>query len=64
VDFVAAYDPAATWNPLEAVLRTQVALVSRIPSGLKWVGIKMWAQGCLAWTYRHRKRIADGMAMR
>jgi hypothetical protein len=64
VDFVAAYDPAATWNPLEAVLRAQSALVARIPNGLKWASIKAWAHACLAWTYRHRKRIAAGMATR
>jgi hypothetical protein len=64
VDFVAAYDPAATWNPLRAVLLAQKATVTRIPNSLKWSFLKMWAQGCLAWTYRHRGRIAAGIAMR
>jgi hypothetical protein len=62
VDFVAAYDAAATWNPLEAVLRAQSATVARLPNSLKWGFIKMWAQACLAWTYRHRKGIAAGIA--
>jgi Phosphotransferase enzyme family len=64
VDFVAAYDAAATWNPLAAVLHAQKATVSRIPNSFKWAIIKAWAQGCLAWTYRNREGIAAGIAMR
>jgi hypothetical protein len=64
VDFVAAYDPAANWNPLKAVLEVQKLSVERIPNSLKWAYIKAWAQGCLAWTYRNRKRIAAGIEMR
>jgi hypothetical protein len=63
-DFVAAYDAAATWNPLKAVLEAQKASVARIPNSLKWTYIKAWAQACLSWTYRNRKRIAAGIAMR
>jgi hypothetical protein len=64
VDFVAAYDAAATWNPLRAVLEAQKACVAGIPSSFKWAIVKAWAQGCLAWTYRNRGRIAAGIAMR
>jgi hypothetical protein len=64
VDFVAAYDAAATWNPLEAVLRAQSATVARLPNSFRWAFIKAWAQSCLGWTYRHRKGIAAGIAMR
>lgn len=65
VDFVAAYDAAATWNPLAAVIRAQHTVVNRIPSSsLKWAGVKTWAQGCLAWTWRNREGIAAGIAAR
>jgi Phosphotransferase enzyme family len=64
VDFVSAYDAAATWNPLEAVLQAQYATVARIPNSFKWANIKAWAQACLAWTYRNREGIAAGIAMR
>lgn len=64
VDFVAAYDAAATWNPLAAVLQAQKATVAQIPNNFKWMFIKAWAQSCLAWTYRHRERIAAGIARR
>jgi hypothetical protein len=64
VDFVAAYDPAATWNPLRAVLEAQKACVDRIPNSFRWALIKAWAKGCLGWTYRHRGRIAAGIAGR
>jgi Phosphotransferase enzyme family len=64
VDFVAAYDAAATWNPLVAVLQAQKATVGQIPNSVKWAFIRAWAQGCLAWTYRHREGIAAGIAMR
>lgn len=64
VDFVAAYDPAAAWNPLEAVLRAQKTTVARIPNSLKWSAVKAWAHACLSWTWRHRDRIAAGIAMR
>ena len=64
VDFVAAYDAAATWNPLKAVLQAQKACVARIPNSFKWTVIKAWAQACLAWTYRNRERIAAGIATR
>ena len=64
VDFVAAYQAAATWNPLEAVLQAQYALVARIPNSFKWAFIKAWAQACLARTVRNRERIAAGIAMR
>jgi hypothetical protein len=64
VDFVAAYDATSTWNPLVAVLHAQRATVARIPNSFKWAFIKAWAQGCLAWTYRHRRSIAVGIAER
>jgi hypothetical protein len=64
VDFVTAYDAGATWDPLAAVLQAQKATVSRIPNRFKWANIRAWAQGCLAWTYRHREGIAAGIAMR
>lgn len=64
IDFVAAYDPAATWNPLEAVLHAQKTCVARLPNSLKWAVIKGWARGCLAWTWRNRERVAAGMATR
>lgn len=64
VDFVAAYDPDTTWNPLDAVRRAQNALVARIPSGVKWAIVKIWAQRCIAWTERNREGVAAGMAMR
>jgi len=64
VDFVAAYDEAATWDPLEAVIRAQETTVKRIPNRFKWAVVKGWAQGCLAWTVRHRHDIAAGVAMR
>ncbi len=64
VDFVAAYDAAATWNPLAAVLQAQKATVARIPNSFQWASIKAWAQGCLAWTYGHREGIAAGIATR
>jgi phosphotransferase family enzyme len=63
VEFVAAYDAAATWNPLEAVLRAQHATVAHLPNRFRLALIKAWAQGCLAWTVRNRHRIAAGMAM-
>jgi hypothetical protein len=64
VDFVAAYDPAAGWNPLKAVLHAQKATVARLPNSLRWAFIKGWAQGCLGWTWRHRERIAAGISAR
>jgi len=64
VDFVAAYDAAATWNPLIAVLEAQKLCVSRIPNTFKWVNIKAWAKACLSRTYRNRARIAAGIVMR
>jgi len=64
VDFVAAYDAAATWNPLVAVLEAQKTCVARIPNSFKWANIKLWARGCLGWTYRNRGRIAAGIVMR
>lgn len=64
VDFLAAYDAAATWNPLEVVLQAQYALVSRIPNSLQWGFVKMWAQACFAWTERNRERIGAGIATR
>jgi hypothetical protein len=64
VDFVAAYDAAATWNPLRAVLEAQKTCVARLPNSFKWASIKAWAQGCLGWTYRNRERIAAGIIMR
>ena len=64
VDFVAAYDAAATLNPLRAVLEAQKACVDRIPNSFRWALIKSWAKGCLGWTYRNRGRIAAGIAMR
>jgi hypothetical protein len=64
VEFVNAYDPTATWNVVEAVLRVQHATVSRIPNSIKWAGIKVWAQTSFAWTVRNRERIAIGVAMR
>jgi hypothetical protein len=64
VDFVAAYDGAATWNPLRAVLEAQKACVDRIPNSFRWALIKTGAKGCLGWTYRNRGRIAAGIAIR
>jgi len=65
VDFVGAYDAAATWNPLVAVLRVQQATVAQIPPNSFKLGfIRAWAQGCLAWTYRHRRGIAAGIVAR
>jgi aminoglycoside phosphotransferase (APT) family kinase protein len=64
VDFVAAYDSAAAWNPLKAVLLSQKATVERLPNSFRWAMVKGWAQGCLGWTYRHRERIAAGVAKR
>ena len=64
VDFVAAYDAAATLNPLRAVLEAQKTCVDRIPNSFRWALIKSWAKGCLGWTYRNRGRIAAGIAMR
>jgi tRNA A-37 threonylcarbamoyl transferase component Bud32 len=65
VDFVAAYDAAASWDPLELVLRAQHALVAQIPRrSLKWVVIRQWAQGCLSWTERNREAIAASIALR
>jgi hypothetical protein len=64
VDFVAAYDAAAAWNPLKAVLEAQKASVALIPNSFKWANIKAWAQACLAWTYHNRERIAAGIVMR
>lgn len=64
MDFAAAYDAAATWSPLEAVLQAQHALVARMPSSFKWAAIKGWAQACLTWTERQREGIAAGMSAR
>lgn len=66
VDFVAAYDAAATWNPLELVLHAQHALVARLPKDANWEldFIKKWAQAGIDWTERNRERIAAGMALR
>lgn len=64
VDFVAAYDPAATWSPLTAVLQAQKDTVARIPNGMKWAVIRAWAQACMAWTWRNREGIAAGIAKR
>jgi len=64
VDFVAAYDAAATWNPLELVLQAQCDLVARLPKGAKWALVKTWAQACMDWTERNREGIAAGIAMR
>jgi hypothetical protein len=64
VDFVAAYDAAATWDPLRAVLEAQKATVARIPNSSKWAGIKRWALACMVWTWRHREGIAAGIAKR
>jgi aminoglycoside phosphotransferase (APT) family kinase protein len=64
VDFVTAYDAAATWNPLEAVLRAQHTLVTRMPNRFRLAIIKAWAKGCLAWTVRNREGIAAGIATR
>jgi aminoglycoside phosphotransferase (APT) family kinase protein len=64
VEFVGAYDAAAPWNPLEAVIQAQRATVMRIPKTLRWAIIRAWAQGCLAWTVRNRDAIAAGMATR
>jgi hypothetical protein len=63
-NFVAEYDPAATWCPLTAVLQAQKATVARIPSGMKWANIGTWAQTCMAWTWRNREGIAAGIATR
>jgi Ser/Thr protein kinase RdoA (MazF antagonist) len=63
-DFVAAYDADATWNPLMAVLEAQKAAVAQIPNSFKWAKIKSWAEACLVWTFRHRRRIAAGVASR
>jgi hypothetical protein len=61
VDFVAAYDAAATWNPLELVLLAQYELVARshLPRGAG-----EWAQACIDWTERNREGIGAGIAMR
>lgn len=64
VDFVAAYDAAATWNPLRAVLEAQKRCVDRIPNDFRWSFIRMWARGCLSWTYRNSERIGAGVVMR
>jgi Phosphotransferase enzyme family len=64
VDFVAAYDATATWNPLEAVLHAQHSTVARLPKSFRWAIMRAWAQACLAWTARNRKGIAAGIAMR
>jgi hypothetical protein len=64
VDFVAAYDATAAWNPLDAVLHAQKRTLGRIPSNVKWAFVKGWAQDCLAWTWRKRVRIAAGIARR
>jgi hypothetical protein len=64
VDFVAAYDAAATWNPLVAVLEAQKVCVNRIPNTFRWSLVKSWAQGCLARTFHNRGRIAAGIVMR
>lgn len=64
VNFLAAYDATSLWNPLEAVLRAQHALVARIPNRSRWANIKARAQGCLTWTVRNREGIAAGIAMR
>ncbi len=63
-DFVAAYDAAAAWSPLQAVLEAQKSTVARIPNRLKWSTIKAWAQGCLSRTWRHRDAVAAGIARR
>lgn len=63
-DFVAAYDAAVTWNPLEAVLQAQHALVTRLPNSFRWAIIKAWAQTCLTWTERNREGLAAGIAKR
>ncbi|HEX7070681.1 MAG TPA: phosphotransferase [Rhodothermales bacterium] len=59
-DFIAAYDRSVDWNPVRIVLEAQKTCVDRIPNNFKWGAIKVWAQGCLAWTYKHRARIAAG----
>lgn len=64
VDFVAAYDAAATWNPLVAVLEAQKVCVNRIPDTFRWSLVKSWARGRLGWTFRNRGRIAAGIVMR
>jgi hypothetical protein len=64
VDFVAAYDAAATWSPLKAVLLAQKAAVEGLSNSFKWAFVQAWAQGCLAWTWRHRHAIAAGIARR
>ena len=66
VDFVAAYDPAATWNPLELVLQAQQRVLAKLPRGLslKWSYVKTWAQACVHWTWHNRDGISAGIAMR
>ncbi len=64
MDFVTAYDPAPTWSPLESVIQAQSVLVGRLPKGLRWLGIRMWAKSCMDWTERNRVGIAAGIAMR
>jgi len=58
-DFAAAYDPAAEWNPLEAVLRVQQRRVKWIPRRWRWMIIRAWAQLCLAGTFRERRGIGE-----
>ena len=66
VDFVTAYDPAATWNPLELVLQAQQRILARLPNGisLKWSNVRSWARQCRHWTLRNRDKIGAGIAMR
>jgi aminoglycoside phosphotransferase (APT) family kinase protein len=65
VDFVAAYDAGATWNPLELVLHAQHELVARLPKGVnKWAAVRKWALACIDWTERNRDGIGAGIAMR
>lgn len=64
VDFVAAYDPDAHWNPLTAVLHAQKMTIAGMPKGMKWGIIRAWARGCLARTWQNREAIAAGMAKR
>src|SRR6185436_5820161 len=63
VEFVAAYDAAATWNPLELVLQAQYELLERLPREVKWALVKTWAQACIDWTEGIREGIAAGIAM-
>ena len=62
--FLAAYDPTATWNPLEIVLQAQYELVARLPKGGKWAIVKKWAQARIDCTERNRDGIAAGIANR